>query len=207
MNFTPNDTEALMNLLSWRRDVRHFKSDPIPEEDVATLLSAIHLAPSVGNSRPWRFVKIQNMSIQASIFDNYVQANQEAAGVYTGKERSAYDHLKLAGLKEAPLHLAVFTDPDPIAGKGLGRQTMPETLSYSTVMAIHTLWLVARTMNIGVGWVSILNPSPFKTLLELPQSWQFNGYLCVGYPDFSSQTPELAEKGWQENTSTQWIER
>ena len=36
-------------------------------------------------------------------------------------------------------------------GRRLGRETMPETLTYSTVAAVHTLWLAARADGIGVG--------------------------------------------------------
>ena len=75
------------------------------------------------------------------------------------RRRPLYRQLKLAGLKEAPVHLAVFSDEDPEQGHGLwAGLTMPETLAYSTVSMIHTL-LAGRTRGgIGVGWVSILDP-------------------------------------------------
>lgn len=207
MKFSQDDTNALLELLSWRRDVRHFEQTPIPSDQIAHLLKAIDLAPSVGNSRPWKFVRVQNPELRDDIYQNFVNSNTSAAEAYSGDEASDYKDLKLAGLKEAPLHLAVFTDMKPSSGKGLGRQTMPETLVYSTIIAIHNLWLTARTMNIGVGWVSILNPKELNTMLDVPEDWQFTGYLCLGYPAFNSKTPELHEKAWQLNTATEWIER
>ncbi len=57
--------------------------------------------------------------------------------------RERYRGLKLAGLREAPVHLAVFCDEATEAGHGLGRATMPEMLRYSAVTAIHTFWLAA----------------------------------------------------------------
>lgn len=81
---------------------------------------------------------------------------------------------------------------------------MPEMLAYSTVTAIHTLWLAARAENIGVGWVSILDPKAVREVFDVPSRWIFTGYLCLGYPAAPSDTPLLHENGWQENTKTQW---
>lgn len=207
MKFNQNDTDALLNLLSWRRDVRHFKSTPIADDQIDLLLNAIELAPSVGNSRPWRFVRVGSDDLKKNVYQNFKSSNASAADVYTDEELENYNNLKLAGLKEAPLHLAVFTELNPELGKGLGRQTMPETLIYSTVIAIHNLWLAARTMNIGVGWVSILNPNELNSILDVPDDWQFTGYLCLGYPKFDAKEPELHQTSWQKNVKTNWIER
>lgn len=207
MKFTQDDTNALLELLSWRRDVRHFEQTEIAPDKIEKLLQAIDLSPSVGNSRPWRFVKVQSPKRRDKIYENFINSNITAADAYSNEDSVSYKNLKLAGLKESPLHLAVFTDMKPYLGKGLGRQTMPETLIYSTVMAIHNLWLIARTMNIGVGWVSILKTSELNQLLDVPEEWKFTGYLCLGYPAFNSRTPELHEKAWQENIKTKWIQR
>ncbi|MGF1622232.1 MAG: 5,6-dimethylbenzimidazole synthase [Rhodomicrobiaceae bacterium] len=127
--------------------------------------------------------------------------------MYENETRRAYDALKLAGLRDAPVHLAFFTDLAPVEGRGLGRQTMPETLLYSTVTAIHTLWLVARTLNVGVGWVSILDPETVSELFDVPGNWKLTGYLCLGYPKENQDLPELHRRGWQSNTETVWIDR
>jgi 5,6-dimethylbenzimidazole synthase len=105
--------------------------------------------------------------------------------------------LKLAGLDEAPCHLAVFADPAPEQGHGLGRATMPETTAYSAVMAIHTLWLAARAVKLGLGWVSILDPASVTRVLDVPPEWVFVGYFCLGYPQVETDTPELERFGWE----------
>ena len=83
---------------------------------------------------------------------------------------------------------------------------MPETLQFSTVMAIHTLWLVARAENIGVGWVSILNPEAVRAVFDVAESWVFTGYLCVGYAEFADDRPLLQRAAWQHDTPTNWTE-
>lgn len=46
--------EQLGALLTWRRDVRHFQSRPLPEGLLDRLIEAACHGPSVGNSQPWR---------------------------------------------------------------------------------------------------------------------------------------------------------
>jgi len=207
MLFTDHHANVLYDLLRWRRDVRHFRPDPVSHQQLAKLEEAVALAPSVGNSRPWRIVRVESGQLRRRIIENHEKANCAAADQYEVERRSAYRSLKLAGLSEAPVHLAVFTDLDPCAGHGLGRQTMPETLIYSTVIAIHSLWLAARSLNLGVGWVSILEPDDIRNCLDVPPSWHFTAYLCLGHAAFDDDTPELERLGWQDETRTSWLIR
>ena len=82
-------------------------------------------------------------------------------------------------------------------GQGLGRRTMPEMIEYSAVMAIHTLWLVARAEGLGLGWVSILDPARVAHILDVPPVWRCIGYFCLGYPERDEPSPELEREGWE----------
>jgi 5,6-dimethylbenzimidazole synthase len=74
---------------------------------------------------------------------------------------------------------------------------MPETLRYSVVAAIQTLWLAARAEGLGVGWVSILDPAAVHRMLDLPPHWTFIAYLCIGWPEEEHDDPELERHGWE----------
>src|SRR5579864_477414 len=50
----------LVELFSLRRDVRHFKRDPLPPDEIEKLVELTRLSPSVGYSQPWRFVKVDD---------------------------------------------------------------------------------------------------------------------------------------------------
>lgn len=188
-------------LLRWRRDVRRFKTDPVPENLLTRLLELADLAPSVGNSQPWRIVRVESASCRGAVARSFESENASAGAAYDDDKAQLYRNLKLAGLKEAPVHLAVFIDTNPEQGHGLGRATMPETLAYSAVGMINTLWLVARAHGIGLGWVSILNPETVIEALDVDPGWQFVGYLCVGYPEEEHLDPELERFRWQERSS------
>jgi 5,6-dimethylbenzimidazole synthase len=187
----------LETLIRWRRDVRRFKPDPIAPAVLENLLRLAALAPSVGLSQPWRFVIVDDSERRAAVRCNFEIANAEALADYSSERKVLYARLKLAGLDEAPHHLALFAEPDPSQGHGLGRRSMPETVAYSAVMAAHTLWLAARAFGIGVGWVSILDPSAMTSILEVSSYWQFIGYFCIGYPQIEDDTPDLERRGWE----------
>ncbi len=184
-------------LLVWRRDVRHFLTKPLPEGCMERLLGLACLAPSVGLSEPWRFVLVDAPDKRKAVRDNFLAANADSFATYEGERAQIYAKLKLAGLDDAPVQLAVFTEPDPEQGARLGRRTMPETVCYSAVTAIHTLWLAARVQGIGMGWVSILDPAPLNRDLGVPLHWQFIGYFCIGYPAAVRDTPELEQMRWE----------
>ena len=207
MQLTQAHRDALQDILQWRRDVRHFLPDPIPDATLARLRAAMDMAPSVGNSRPWRVMQVDSPDLRAAIIANFEAANTKAGAIYDAEKRADYNALKLAGLRDAPVHLAVFTAQDPDEGHGLGRQSMPEMLAYSTVAAIHTLWLAARAENIGLGWVSILDPEAAARTLDAPAHWSLTGYLCLGTAAFADDTPLLHQNEWQENTPTLWEKR
>lgn len=188
---------TLRDLIVWRRDVRRFRRDPIAPEDMQAFLEIACLAPSVGNAQPWRFVRVRSDALRQELAEHVDQASRRASEEMPANDQEPYRALKLHGLREAPEILAVFCDDDPAAGRGLGRHTMAETLRYSTVLAIHNLWLAARAWGIGVGWVSILDPAVVTRLMEVEPAWRLVALLCVGYPEEEHEVPELERSGWQ----------
>jgi len=188
----------LRDLLVWRRDVRRFLCDPLPDGVLESLIEFACLAPSVGLSQPWRFVIVDDRSLRAAIRKNFETCNAQALAAQVSERAGLYAKLKLAGLDEAPAHVAVFADRSTEQGHGLGRHTMPEMIDYSAVTAVHTIWLAARAQGIGMGWVSILDPKAVAAILTVPEDWKFIGYFCLGYPQTDDVVPELERAGWEE---------
>jgi 5,6-dimethylbenzimidazole synthase len=187
----------LRDLMAWRRDIRKFKTDPLPPGTLERLIDLACLAPSVGFSQPWRFVVVDDPARRQAIQANFRACNAEALRIYQGEQAATYASLKLEGLGEAPCQLAVFVERDPETGHGVGRQTMPETIDYSAVTAIFSMWLAARAEGIGMGWVSILDPAAVTSALDVPADWRFIGYFCIGYPLTQDNVPELERAGWE----------
>ena len=187
----------LRDLILWRRDVRCFKPDAVEPDLISSLIELAGHAPSVGHCQPWRFVLVESEQRRAAIRESFKRANAQALEGYSGEKRRLYAKLKLEGLEQAPAQVAVFADEATQAGAGLGRQSMPETLRYSVVGAIQTLWLCARANGLGVGWVSILEPDTVVAALDVPANWTLIAYLCIGWPEEEHLDPELQRSGWE----------
>ncbi len=187
----------LTDLMRWRRDVRRFRTDPVDEAMLRHCLDAFLLAPSVGLSQPWRLIRVQSDSARAAALANFEAANAQALAGYDGEKAALYAGLKLSGMQEAPVHLAVYCDEATATGHGLGAGTMPEMRRYSVVASVMQFWLLARAHGLGVGWVSILDPVRLADDLAVPDDWRLVAYLCIGWPEAESETPELETQGWE----------
>lgn len=201
--FTPEEASLLQDIILNRRDVRgnRFHGDPIPEPALQQILEAGVNAPSVGFSQPWEFVLVRDVTRRQAIRDSFCQENSKAGDLFSGSRALLYQRLKLEGIVESPLNIAVFYRPPEQAV--LGQTSMEEVGRYSVVCAIQNMWLMARSLNIGMGWVSILDPVEVRSILQVPEDRELVGYLCLGYVDEFYEAPELERLQWERRRAMQ----
>ncbi len=204
--FTDDFRTQFNLLMRLRRDVRRFRTNQVDEAVLTRCLDAFRLAPSVGLSEPWRVIRVESEAARAAALKNFMTANAEALDGYSGEKAQLYSGLKLSGMREAPIQLAVFCDDATDKGQGLGAGTMPEMRRYSVVSAITLFWLALRAEGLGLGWVSILDPNQMARDLDVPEDWRLIGYFCLGYPEELSDTPELELAGWENRTDALPVE-
>ena len=195
MNFTQKDALKLLNIMKARRDVRgnRFIQKEIEEEKLQLILEAGITAPSVGYSQPWKFVIIKDKKIKNTLAENFELENKKAKEIF--QKNSLYKKLKLEGIKEAPINIAVLYEPKDEAV--LGMTSMQQMGEYSVVCAIQNMWLMARALNIGIGWVSILDEAKVLSTLQVKNNTKLIAYLCVGYVDKFYEESELKTLGWE----------
>jgi len=197
--FTPAEKELIQRLIRARRDIRKFRPDPVPAAILRRILEAAHAAPSVGFMQPWNFILIESQETRSRIKESFEAVNSGEKRKLEGTAKSAlYNSLKLEGIMESPLNIAVTCDHSRDDSYVLGRVTMPETAQYSVCLAIQNLWLAARSEGVGVGWVSLIDKAAVQNILGLPPSVELIAYLCVGYPLEFTAIPLLQEIGWKE---------
>ena len=205
LGFSQSDSELLESILMSRRDVRgnRFTAQAVSEETIERLLDAALYAPSVGFSQPWQFVVIRDDAIKKKVHASFQTANQSAQSLFSDEKQKQYQSLKLEGILEAPVNLAIFYKPSdkPV----LGQTSMSDMGRFSVVCAIQNLWLMARSLNVGVGWVSIVESQQVKQAVNAPEDLELIGYLCIGYVDEFLDKPELEIKGWEKKKARQDI--
>lgn len=205
--FTEQDQNRFEELLRARRDVRgnHFqKEEPITDTEVQRILEAAIWAPSVGFSQPWEFVVIRDDSIKQKVVESFSRENEKALHLFDERQK-VYQALKLEGINESPVNIAVFyrESDKPV----LGQTTMKEMGEYSVVCAVQNMWLMARSMNIGIGWVSILDPQAVKQAVAAPENLKLVAYLCVGKVDEFLDRPELEQLEWDKRKALETVVR
>lgn len=197
-SFKPDEQALLEEVMYSRRDVRgnRFVRKPLPEEDLSRILKAGMMAPSVGFSQPTRFVVIREESTKVQIAKIFEEENARAQALFKDERQARYQALKLEGIFESAINLAVFyqNQDAPV----LGQTSMDEAGRYSTVCAIQNMWLMARALNIGMGWVSILDKEKVARALGAQAEQELVAYLCIGPVDKFYDKPELEHLGWEQ---------
>jgi len=195
-DFTQQEIAAIYRVVALRRDMRHFLPDPLDEALVERLLSAAHLAPSVGFMQPWRFIRVRSPDIRQQIH-TLVDAERRQTANALGEREDEFMRLKVEGIRECAEVLVVALTHDR-ERHIFGRRTMPEMDLASVACAIQNLWLVARAEGVGMGWVSLFDPEQLAQLLKLPAGSRPIAVLCLGHvPEFYKK-PMLEETQWAE---------
>jgi len=202
--FNEQEQKIVYEVMALRRDVRgnRFTQDVVSDATVNKIISAALLAPSVGYSQPWEFVVIRDPCVKAKVADNFAVENDKAAPLFDERQ-ALYSQLKLEGINEAPVNIAVFYKPSkrPV----LGQTSMSKMGEYSVVCAVQNMWLMSRAMNLGLGWVSILDAKMVNKTLNAPKDHQLIAYLCLGYVDEFYDVPELQTIKWQARKSKESV--
>ncbi len=193
-DFTREEIETVYRVMTERRDMRHFSSVPLDPALLGRLLTAAHLAPSVGLMQPWRFIHICDRSLRAKIHGLVEQERLRTAQAL-GARDDEFMRLKVEGILECGDVLVAGLAPGR-EQHVFGRRTMPQMDLASVACAIQNLWLAARVEGIGMGWVSLFEPASLRELLRMPEGSEPVAVLCLGYVKEFYARPLLEINEW-----------
>ena len=164
--YSDSDRDAIYRVIAQRRDMRHFRSDPVPDEVLQRVLHAAHQAPSVGLMQPWRFIRISDAALRCQIHA-LVETERQLTAEALGCRDAEFMRLKVEGVADcAELWVAALMDNRE--AHVFGRRTLPEMDLASVACAIQNMWLAARAEGLGMGWVSLFDPQALAKLLDIP---------------------------------------
>lgn len=200
-SYPDQEKEAIYRVIAERRDMRHFLPTPVRPETLSRILNAAHHAPSVGLMQPWRFIRITDNNTRRQInqlVDKERMKTAQAIGVQEDTTRMAeFLRLKVEGILECG-ELIVVTLCDKREQHIFGRRTLPEMDIASVSCAIQNMWLASRAEGLGMGWVSIFDPTELGALLNIPTDAKPLAILCLGHVSSFYKEPMLVETGWKQ---------
>lgn len=192
--FSDVEISAVYKAIALRRDMRHFQSGQIPEQQLQRLLAAAHCAPSVGFMQPWRFVRVTDAALRRAIHA-LVEAERIRTAQVMGKREDEFMRLKVEGVLDCA-EVLVAALMDGRERHIFGRRTLPEMDLASVACAIQNLWLAARAEGLGLGWVSLFDPDALAQLLGMPLGARPVAVLCLGPVAQFYEKPMLEQEGW-----------
>jgi len=201
---TDEEKTGLYKAIGNRRDIRTFRSDPIPSEKLAMIMAAAHHAPSVGFMQPWNFIIVTDDALKQQLAECADKERRALAIHYEGSGReSAFLELKIQGIKEAPVTICVTCDPTRGGDHVLGRNSIPETDIMSVSCAIQNMWLAAYAEDLAMGWVSFYKKADVRRILGIPPHIDPAALLSIGYTDHYPDRPLLEIYQWEQRQDLQ----
>ncbi len=167
-----------LEVIMTRRSIRDFKEGNIPPEDVERILRAGIMAPSPGNSQPWRFHVIRGKTKGkfVEILKNATIAppSEVAKGVKTIPP--SWRHLLVKGMEAVPVVVAVEN------AVSINRDTIASLGSFlGTAASMENMLLAAHSLGYGSVWLA------FPPILEAAKQvveihGEMVGVLPIGHP-------------------------
>lgn len=194
--FSDPEIAAVYRAIAERRDMRHFRPDPVDPALLQRLLWAAHHAPSVGFMQPWRFIRVTDRALREQMHA-LVETERQATAQALGERQDDFMRLKVEGLLDAG-EVVVVALADAREKHIFGRRTLPEMDLASVACAIQNMWLAARAEGIGLGWVSIFDPLELARLLGMPAGARPVAILCIGHVEAFYPRPMLEMEQWAE---------
>ena len=201
MSSTLSTFDTLLQTLRSRRSIRRYRPDTVPRQLIEQLIEGATWAPSAHNRQPWRFAVTTSAPTKEALaraMGARLRADLEADGVSedliakdTGR---SYERITGAPCLIVVCLTLVHMDTYP----DKRRQQLEFLMAaQSTAMAGQNLLLGAAALGLGACWMCapLFAPDVVKLVLELPDDWQPQGMITLGYPaETKAKTRHPVEK-------------
>ena len=175
-----------LELCRARYSLRHFADRPVEKEKLDRCLEAARLAPSAGNSQPWRFIVFDDAQRKAEL------GKAVFAGAYKASERFA----------AAPVLVALLARPDFMTGVvGSAVQGIPWHILDCGIAGEHFA-LAATEQGLGTCWIGWYDSKALVKFLRLRgRGFVPIALLALGYPPDGFTAPEKKRRSLGEVVS------
>lgn len=176
---SPNATADIREVFKYRRSVRKFRPDPVPEADIRKIIDAARLAPTSGNQQPWKFLVIRDKDkisqMKEACVKRVMERNARENEAQEAKEkREAKVRSRLDGIFSAPAYVVVLTD---------NQSQYPDYNHWDGPLAAGYLLLAARALGYGTVHITDVIPdSVTKEVLRIPDRFTRVCITPVGIP-------------------------
>jgi nicotinate-nucleotide--dimethylbenzimidazole phosphoribosyltransferase len=204
--YSDSERAAVYKVMRERRDVRHgYLPTEIPPDVLTRVLSAGHLAGSVGLVQPWDFLLLTSLETRTTILEHVASWRSEYARSLPPARAKQFKNIKIEAILETPVNVVVTADISRGGRHVLGARTQPRAAPQSTDLAVQNIWLAARAEGLGVNMMGFFDEQWLADLLNLPDNLQIVAYLCMGYVERFPPAAELELASWGRRRPLSWV--
>jgi len=157
----------VLEAIRTRRSIRKYKSKPVEEKTLATVLEAARQAPSWANTQCWRFVVVRDGAIKSKLSNTPNETNPA---------RDAVCNAPLVIVACAEMGKSGHKDGEPVTDKG-------DWFMFDVALAMQNLVLAAHSLGLGTVYVGRFDAGEVGRILSLPQGYCAVAMTPLGYPD------------------------
>lgn len=161
-----------------RRTVRKFSQKPVEPEKVNLILETGRWAPTAVNGQPQRIL-ILNTPEALEKVRQFCTFGYDPKYVELAKECGTEDKRHNVYYYGAPLVFLICWDKTACWTHPQNGQSSGST--DATIVTTHMM-LEAASIGLGTVWISYFDHDKARELLAIPENYEINGMLYVGYP-------------------------
>jgi len=191
-----NENISVKDAIQFRRSIRKFKQDPVPNDLIDKLLESARLAPSASNSQPWRFMVVRDtkqLQFLAELGGNQRQLKQAPLIILCCGDLNSMqgDPLRKQRkkLQEEGVYEEIGVDMEWFVSRSSGDASRLEQMSKvqaNLFIAVEHMVLRAVSLGLGTCWTGAFDREKLQKAFKLPENILPFIMLPVGYP---AQTP------------------
>jgi nitroreductase len=171
-------------LIKNRRSCRAFQKTQVTEDQLKSVLTAGHWAPSPLNEQPFQFVSITDPLVISQIHKIGIEAKQKIVD-NNGPEWVKKYPMNFIG--DCPLIVCVVYNP---ARGGLGGYLgQPHGAMQSASACIQNMMLQAGDLGLESLWFTFFEPAAVKKVLDIPENLEIAGLILIGTPAMEAKAP------------------
>ena len=179
--------DFFFDMVDKRRSVRSYKSTPVPQDHIDTILHAARMAPTAGNRQPWKFVLMQKPESIERLIESTINlkvTNEKKKKKMTEKEETELRTRLMkshSGYFSAPVYIGILTD---------SKARFARMNSHDGPLAAGYLCLAARALGYGTVYLTGSIPGEaFRKAANVPERYRITCVIPLGVPEEWPDTP------------------
>jgi nitroreductase len=169
----------VLEAIHTRRSIRKYKSEPVADRTLETVLEAARQAPSWGNTQCWHFVAVRNAETKGRLSDTLNETNPA---------RDAIRNAPLVIVACAETGKSGHRDGKAMTDKG-------DWFMFDVALAMQNLVLAAHSLGLGTVYVGRFDAREAGRILSVPPGYRAVVMTPLGYPAETKEPRPRKELG------------